>query len=460
MRVVTLFFIFSIIFSNGVFANIADTTQVGYNDFPEHLSFDMVADQLSCISNQIPLTYNNSVHAFVNYFAVKNRPYTQEMINRKNRYFPIFERTLKKYGLPDELKYLSIIESGLNPQAISRAQAVGLWQFIPTTGRSFKLHQDWYIDERMDPEKSTEAACKYLKQLYGMFGDWELALAAYNSGPGNVRKAIRRSGYKKTFWEISKHLPRETKAYLPQYVAIIYVLNHADQLGFDTYSQLQYEVTYDTVLVDHYTHLYTVASQLNICGEDLAKLNPAIRRKAIPKLKSGAYPIKIPIYKIEEFESNRQNILDSANKVGREELEQLAKNTVASVYGRTKITHRVRSGQVLGTIAERYHVRISDIKKWNNISGSMIRMGQPLKIWVRPNSQNKIAYAQHSPQKSSITTFSAPIDFSGKKVHIVKAGDTLWGIARKYDDLSIAKVKQLNNMKTNKIKSGQKLIIE
>ncbi len=452
-----LILILSIIASNVVFAYKADTTRTSYDDFPDHLSYELVADQLSCITNQVPLDYNENVHAFVNYFAIKNRSYTQEMINRQNRYFPIFERTLKKYGLPDELKYLSIIESGLNPQAISRARAVGLWQFMPATGRSFKLHQDWYIDERMDPEKSTEAACKYLKRLYNMFGDWELALAAYNSGPGNVRKAIRRSGYKKKFWEVFRHLPRETRAYLPQYVAIVYVMSHADQLGFDTYDHLQHEVAYDTVLVSHYTHLGTIASQLNICEEDLTKLNPAIRRKAIPDLKTGTYPIKIPTYKYEAFLSNRMAILDSASKVGRKELEHLARNTAGSTFGRSKITHRVRSGQVLGTIAERYHVRVSDIRKWNNIRGSMIRVGQRLKIWVKPNSQNNISYAQHTPKAPPSN--KPPLILEGKKIHIVKYGDTLWDIARMYEGLTIAKIKILNRMKTSKIKPGQKLIV-
>jgi membrane-bound lytic murein transglycosylase D len=454
--IILLFF-----FNNIVFANKADTIHVIYNDFPEDLSYDLVADQLTCISNKVPLNYNENVHAFINYFAVKNRSYSQEMIKRENKYFPIFERYLKKYGLPDELKYLSIVESGLNPQAISRARAAGLWQFMPATGRSFKLHQDWYIDERMDPEKSTEAACKYLKQLHRMFGDWELALAAYNSGPGNVRKAIRRSGYKKKFWEIFRYLPRETRAYLPQYVAIVYVLNHANELGFNTSQDLQYEMSYDTIMVSHYTHLHTVAAQLNLCNEELTELNPSIRRKAIPDLKTGTYPIKIPIHKYELFSTNRVSILDSAKKVGRKELEQLAKNTVGSVYGRTKITHRVRSGQVLGTIAERYQVRVSDLRKWNNLRGSMIRVGQPLKIWVKPNSTHSLAYKDHHSQEpaNSRQPIKPILDLSGKKIHVVKSGDTLWDIARMYEGLSIAKIKVLNKMKTSKIKPGQKLIV-
>ncbi|MEJ2003903.1 MAG: lytic transglycosylase domain-containing protein [Cyclobacteriaceae bacterium] len=220
---------------------------------PAEANYDLIEDRVSCIESEIPLNYNERVHAFVNYFAVKDRDYMRMILRRKEKFFPLFEKYLKKYGLPDELKYLSIVESGLNPTAISPARAVGLWQFMPTTGRYFGLYQDWFVDERMDPEKSTEAACKYLKQLYGMFGDWELAISAYNTGPGNVRKAIRRSGYKKTFWEIYPWLHRETRSYLPQFVAIIYVMNYADVHNFIVNDE-EYEMETDTLtLINTYT---------------------------------------------------------------------------------------------------------------------------------------------------------------------------------------------------------------
>ena len=174
----------------------AQRSKTVVEEFIPEVNYDLAQDRLSCIQGEVPLTFNRKVHAFIEYFTIRDRAYTRMVMKRQELYFPLFEKKLKEYGLPDELKYLSIIESGLNPVAISRAGAAGLWQFMPYTGSSFGLHQDWYIDERMDPEESTEAACKYLKQLYRMFGDWELALAAYNAGPGNVRKAIRRSGNK------------------------------------------------------------------------------------------------------------------------------------------------------------------------------------------------------------------------------------------------------------------------
>jgi len=175
----------------------------------------LIADRLNCLEQTISLGYNNKVHAFIEYFTVRDRDYTRSMLRRKDLYFPLFEKKLKEYKLPDELKYLSIIESALNPRAVSAARAVGLWQFMSGTSRYLGLHDNWSIDERMDPEKATDAACRYLSQLYSIFHDWHLALAAYNSGPGTVRWAIRRSGYKKTFWEIYNFLPRETRSYVP-----------------------------------------------------------------------------------------------------------------------------------------------------------------------------------------------------------------------------------------------------
>ena len=281
-------------------------------------------------------------------------------------FFPLFEFYLEKYGLPEELKYLSIVESGLNPRAISRAGAGGLWQFMPYTGRSYGLHQDFYIDERFDPEKATEAACRYMKMLYNMFGDWELAMAAYNSGPGNVRKAIRRSGYKKNFWEVYRYLPRETRSYLPQYVAILYVLNYSEEYNL-TADNSEYMMDFDTLLVDNFINLKVLAEELDICYSDLDRLNPAIKRFALPE-SSKKYPVKIPSDKIGILRQNREAILHSTSLTGKNELELLAKKTPGSTYGRERIVYRVRSGDVLGTIAERFHVRISDIKKWNNIN--------------------------------------------------------------------------------------------
>lgn len=418
-----------------------------YEFIPADANFDLIRDRLSCIENVIPLHYNNKVHAFVNYFAVKDREYTKMIIKRKNLYFPLFEKYLKKYGIPEELKYLSIVESGLNPIAVSSAKAVGLWQFMSYTGRHYGLHQDWYMDERMDPEKSTEAACKYLKQLYNMFGDWELAIAAYNTGPGNVRKAIRRSGYKKSFWEIYPYVHRETRAYLPQFIAIAYIMNYAHEHNFIE-ENLEYRMDVDTVFVSNYLHFQTFADQVNLCLEDLQKLNPSLKRNVIPETKNG-YILNVPADIKELMQDNRLAILDSASKVGREELQHLAVNTVGSTYGREKVVYRVRSGDVLGTIAERYNVRVSDIRQWNNLNGNIIRVGQNLSIWQSPGSSVTVTKA----------TPSIVTSHNGSKMYVVQPGDTLWDISRKFSDVSLADLKKMNRLESNNIKPGQKLIV-
>jgi len=214
--------------------NDSDTlysASINYEYIPD-ATYNQIQYRLEIIDTEIPLNFNTRVKSFIDYFTVRDREYTKMVLRRSTYYFPIIEDILAKYNLPDELKYLAVVESGLKPTARSRAAAVGLWQFVYYTGRTFGLHSDWYVDERMDPVKSTEAAAKYLKSLHKMFGDWELALAAYNCGPGNVRKAIRRSGYKRKFWDIYRFLPRETRGYLPQFVAITYAFNYKEEHNF------------------------------------------------------------------------------------------------------------------------------------------------------------------------------------------------------------------------------------
>jgi membrane-bound lytic murein transglycosylase D len=430
-----------------------DQEYIPANDSP-----DLLADRLSCLEQQIPLTYNDRVHAFINYFTIKDRDYTRMVMRRMELYFPLFEKYLAKYNLPEELKYLSIIESGLNPRAVSRVRAVGLWQFMAPTGRYFGLHSDWYIDDRMDPEKSTEAACKYLSQLYNMFHDWELALAAYNSGPGNVRKAIRKSGYKKKFWQIYPYLPRETRAYLPQFVAITYALNYADKHNILEPNR-DLLVAADTLAVHKFLHFETFAKLTGTCLEDMQKLNPSVQRNAIPET-GKTYIIRVPLQAKLKLDSNRLAILDSASRVGRKELEMLARKTTGSTYGREMVKYRVRSGDVLGAIALRHHVRVDDIKKWNNLGSNLIRSGQQLNIWVMPQFASPIqpvAIARSNP-KSGVEDPLIEIPPSAR-VYIVQPGDTLWDISRKFEGLTIEKIKTLNKLNSNKLQPGQKLII-
>ena len=408
----------------------------------------MIADALTCIEGEVPLSYHPRIYGFIDYFAIRDREYTQMVINRSTLYFPIFERKLKEKGLPDELKYLSIVESGLNPKAISRAGAGGLWQFMPSTGRMFGLKVDLLVDDRLDPFLSTEAAVKYLSSLYKQFGDWELALAAYNCGPGKVRRAIRRSGYKKNFWEIYPYLPRETRNYVPQFVAFVYIMNHQNELGFDD-SQGEYLPEYYSISVNQNVDLRIFSDQLETCYEDMEKLNPQIKKGLIP-IQRKNFSMRIPSQCYEYYENNKDSILIASSRLDAKKKYLVATYDRTSTYGKEKHIYTVRSGDVLGTIAERYSVRVSDIRKWNNLRSNIIRVNQRLAIWKAPGYTAKA----YSP-KPIAKTKAIP----GSKTHVVRYGDTLWDISRMYEGLSIEKIKRLNNLESNKIKPGQVLRI-
>ncbi|MFN3405132.1 MAG: transglycosylase SLT domain-containing protein [Cytophagaceae bacterium] len=418
---------------------------------------DVIAQRLKSLEKSVKLTFNKKTRGFIDYFTVRNRRYAKVMERRRNVYFPIFEEAFKKHEMPDELKYLAIVESGLNPKALSKAGAAGLWQFMPSTGKIYKLNQDSYIDERLDPYKSTEAACRYLKDLYNIFNDWELALASYNCGPGNVRKAIRKSGYKETFWQIYDYLPQETRGYVPQFVALTYVMNHLEDHNIIADS-LEYPIRFDTIMVADYLNIDILCEQLDICKEDFIKLNPALKRSYLPD--NYNYPVRIPYEKSEYFAVNRIEILDNCNRRFSIEPEPLfADNTRFNSSSKsvssqsTKTTfHVVKSGEVLSKIASKYNVSVNDIKKWNNLKTSNIQKGQKLVIKTgktSSSSQSQVNLASASKPKAETTP----------KVYYVQPGDTLYSIARKYENVSIETIKKLNNLKTNELKVGQKLLI-
>jgi membrane-bound lytic murein transglycosylase D len=412
---------------------------------PAYVPDELIADRLSCLENTIKLTYNKQIRGFVDYFTVKNRHYALVMERRKNIYFPIFEEYLKKHNMPDELKYLSIVESGLNPRAISRAGAAGLWQFMPSTGKIYHLHQDQFIDERLDPYKATEAACKYLQELYNIFGDWQLALASYNCGPGNVRSAIRRSGYKDSFWEVYNYLPKETRSYVPQFVAVVYAMNHLKDHNIVADS-LEYPIPFDTITLKQYVNLDVLCAQLDLSKEDFIRLNPALKRNVLPEHVN--YALRIPSDKLQVLALNRDAILDSC-KTPAVEAPNISLNVPVSYSGSYsgKTIHVVRRGEVLGGIANRNNVSVSNLRKWNNIRGNNIRSGQRLVIYRNGSG----------PRNSSDDQVASK---GGKsKIYYVQAGDTLWTISRKYNGISVEKIKKLNKLKGNDIKPGMKLVL-
>ncbi|MBS1557857.1 MAG: transglycosylase SLT domain-containing protein [Bacteroidetes bacterium] len=386
---------------------VRDTVKTEWVVMPSNLEFipadetpELIADRLSCLQQEIPLDYNGKIQGFIDYFLVRDREYVRMVLRKKDLYFPLFEKKLKEHNLPEELKYLSIIESGLNPRATSRARAVGLWQFMSYTGRTFGLRHDWFTDDRQDPEKATEAACLYLEQLYSLFHNWHLALAAYNSGPGTVQRAIRRSGHKKTFWEIYNFLPRETRSYVPQYIAIIYAVNYAADHNIHEIAREQV-IPNDTLSVNQFFHFDTFAHLTNTCAEDLQNLNPGIKKNAIPD-DGKVRTIKIPLIAKENLIQKRKTVLDStASK--KKEWEAIAKAMSNGTYGRDQDVYYVRYGDALSTIAHRFGVSVRHLREWNNLNGNLIRTGQRLIIWMEPRIEKG-----EPPLKPTVTSSSIP----------------------------------------------------
>lgn len=415
-----------------------------YEYIPD-VSYKQMEERFSSMEANIPLHFNDNVKSFIDYFTLKNRDYTRMVARRKKIYFPLFEKYLKKHDLPTDLKYLAVVESGLNPKAESWAGAVGLWQFMPSTGRTFNLYQDNYIDERMDPEKATEAACKYLSNLYRYFNDWELALAAYNTGPGNVRRAMRRSGNKNNFWEVYKYLPRETRSYVPQLYAFFYVLNHMEEHNIYL-KRNDYKIYTDTIQVDKYISLKALGDQLNVCEEDLARLNPELRQNIIPG-NNQSYSLIIPRDVSAHFTTNKDSILLLAEKASKSNMETLDSQ---KEDGKEKITYKVKSGDVLGGIAEKFGVTTSKIRQWNNLGSNRIYVGQKLNIWLNKPVANSVNNNNKQGGQQS---------HNKENIYLVQPGDSLWSISKQYKDLTIKKIKQLNELKNNKIQPGQKLVI-
>ncbi|ODS78396.1 MAG: hypothetical protein ABS46_17110 [Cytophagaceae bacterium SCN 52-12] len=348
----------------------------------------LLKDRLKYLQNEIPLRYNEYSHRYVDFFVDKRTSFTRRMLETKDLYFPIFEKALAENNLPDELKYLPLIESGLNPRIISRAGAGGLWQFMRATGREFGLQQNQFIDERFHPEKSTEAACKYLRQLHKIFGDWEMALAAYNCGPGNVRRAIRRTG-KSDFWGIYPVLPKETRNYVPQFVAMVYLMNYSRDHGIVA-SDLKLTPVSDTLKVNGYLNLNTFASLGGMSLDDIYELNPHLVGTCIPQ-SEGGFCLMIPATKAALLADNMTSILDSSSRVPAGSGIHLAESrTVKDGYEliSTNIRHTVRGGQTLSSIARQHGVTVSQLKAWNGMRSSMLRKGQ--RLLVKKTTRSRI----------------------------------------------------------------------
>jgi membrane-bound lytic murein transglycosylase D len=330
----------------------------------------------------IEVPYNEVVRKYILRY-IKHSPRQLAALQRKSEYyFPIFENIIARHQLPYELCYLSIVESALNPQARSHMGAAGLWQFMPATGKRYGLEVNSLVDERMDPIRSTEAACKYLSDLYDIFNDWNLAIAAYNCGPGNVNKAIHRAGGKRDFWSIYPFLPRETRGYLPIFIAVVYAMNYAGMHGICP-SEPLLTMASDTIVTTQRQHLKQIAANLNIPLSELRRLNPQYPRDIIPGNKE--YAICLPIEKVGEYIDNERTILayqaDELINNRRDEIELLQRTSVYGGYSINGVTYyKIKAGDTLGGIAKKFHVSVKQLKAWNGLKSDAIRAGKTLKI--------------------------------------------------------------------------------
>jgi len=325
-------------------------------------------------ASPMDLSWNPIAHSRIAFYAANRPIHLGRMLGRVPLYFPLFEEALDRHDLPLELKYLAVVESGLNPKARSHAGARGLWQFMYATARGQGLRIDSYIDERRDPVRSSEAACVFLKKLYNQYGDWYLALAAYNAGPGNVNKAIRRSGGKKNFWEIRYFLPRETRNYVPAFMAVLYLMEyHAEHNIFPAELFTPYAAL-DTVEVNTVLRFDQIAAHLNMDVESLSQLNPMFRLDIIPG-PPEKWPLVLP-----------QNLIPSFLAYQKDMILHEPERTPKIVFVPEPVFYRVKSGDVLGGIASSYGVSVKQLKEWNGLKGTMIRVGQKLKIHANPRS--------------------------------------------------------------------------
>lgn len=366
----------------GEYINIDLTTPLAANVTEDKL----YAARLKMLATEVQLPYNDVVKRYINVYT-RTGGTMCNVLGLGHYYFPIFEQALYKHGLPMELKMLPVIESALIPAAKSHASAVGLWQMMILTAKYYGLEVNSFVDERQDPVKSTEAACKYLKDLYKSYGDWTLVIAAYNCGPGNVNKAIKRAGNIRTYWDIWDYLPRETRNYVPAFIGASYgyTFYKAHNLSIKSPS---HSIAVDTISINRMMHLEQVSSTIDISIEQLRALNPQYRIDIIPAMEKS-YALILPQNLIGKFIENQSDIFAKDTMYLKKYLqienfspakaEQIASNSSSS--GR-KVTYKVKSGDSLGRIAEKYKVKVSDIQKWNKIKGTNIRAGQNIVLYT------------------------------------------------------------------------------
>ncbi len=333
-------------------------------------------------ASPVQLDFNDIVKRYIDVYSIRHRDKTARILGLSEIYFPIFEEYLDKYDLPLELKYIAVIESALNPKAKSKSGATGLWQFMYHASRMFDLKISSYVDERMDPVKSTEAACKYLQYLYRIFGDWQLAIAAYNGGPGAVRDAIKASGGKTNFWDIAAYLPDQTRTYVPAFIAVNYVMNYSQEHNIVPKDLKFSYLKLSDVIVKKPLSLETVSKKLGVSIADLRRLNPIYKLDFIPNSELPA-KLTLPVDKVLSYVEQEAELYAALkNNVSYHDIEK----NMSITSGKKCIIHVVKAGEFFHKIAMKYACTSNNIKKWNNLTGDILHIGQKLKVWV-PVSQ-------------------------------------------------------------------------
>lgn len=452
------------------------------------LSDSEIAQRLRRIPSAIELTYNDKVRSHITYYVDKIGDRVGVMLGLSKYYFPIFEDILDRAGVPEDLKYLVIIESALNPTAVSRAGATGLWQFMSSTGKMYDLRINSIVDDRRDPIKATHAAARYLKDLYRIYGDWSLALAAYNCGPGNVNKAIRRSG-KETFWEIYDFLPRETRGYVPAYIAAVYAMNYYDEHGIEV-ARLSKPLSLisDTVMLNKDIHFKQIEEVLNIPIDQIREMNPQYKKDIIPGAQDK-YSLALPMSRISDFIMLEDSISNYKKEEffgdGKTKNDLLANGEIE--YRDRVVYHKIRKNETWASISRRYGVSVKQLKSWNKKASKRkyLRVGELLTIHQKQafrkekkeeveqtttnfNTETPIVSSENEAINTQPTAEEIKEQTTGKKPvqhivnHKVKKGETIAKIAKRYG-VSIDQVLRLNNIskaQASKIKIGQVLRVK
>ena len=419
--------------------------------FESNVPDEVYIERLKKMNSFISLPYNDIVKNYIILYSEKMPTKMAHMLGLCQYYMPIFDETFNKHDLPEELKAMAIIESAMNPLAVSRAGAKGMWQFMYATAKMYGLHIDSFVDERMDPFKAADAAARYLQDAYEIFGDWNLAIASYNCGAGNVNKAIRRSGGKRAFWDIWPYLPRETRGYVPAFVGALYAMTYYKEHGIKP-EAIEMPIHVDTFKINKQLHLKQVAELTGAPLEELKNLNPQYRHDIIPG-NSKEYILRLPYTYTNAFIEHEDSVYTHKYD------EFFNPTTIKKIQDGAdgeRIVYVVKNGDYLGRIASRNRCTVAQIKRWNGLKSNNIRVGQRLVIYrggggpSTSSSSSSTAAAEPSSSSSS-TQSSTPTG-----TYTVKSGDTLSGIATRHG-VTVNQLKQWNGLTSNNIRVGQKL---